>query len=172
MLATTNDPTEDLSAHEALAADPTWTGRVVPTFRPDRYLEPDSPVWPQAIADLGKAADVDTGDHAGLLQALEARRRYFAAHGAVSADHSHLDVRTDPLEPAEAARIHRAALAGEATPAEAATAYRRKPVVGDGPHVLRRRLVMTLHPAVRRGHSGTDDAALGSRHRQRHPIAR
>src|SRR5215213_7917170 len=39
VLATTDDPADDLSAHAALAADPTFTGRVVPTFRPDRYLE-------------------------------------------------------------------------------------------------------------------------------------
>ena len=53
---------------------------------------------------------LDTGDYAGYVRALEERRRYFIAHGAISADHSHADVRTDPLEPAEAARIYRAAL--------------------------------------------------------------
>lgn len=67
VLATTNDPSEDLSAHEALAADPGWNGRVIPTFRPDRYLEPASPGWPQAVADLGKAADLETGDNAGFV---------------------------------------------------------------------------------------------------------
>ncbi len=41
----------------------------------------------------------------GYLQALEQRRRHFLAHGATSADHSHDDVRTDPLEPV-AARPH------------------------------------------------------------------
>jgi glucuronate isomerase len=30
---------DDLSAHAALVDDPTWTGRVIPTFRPDAYLE-------------------------------------------------------------------------------------------------------------------------------------
>ena len=40
VLATTDDPCSDLAAHAALAADPAWTGRVIPTFRPDRYLEP------------------------------------------------------------------------------------------------------------------------------------
>ena len=114
VLATTDDPCDDLAAHAALAADPTWSGRVIPTFRPDRYLEPAQPGWADAVAQLGKAADVDTGDYAGYVRALEARRRYFVAHGAVSADHSHVDVRTDPLEPAEAARIYRGG-AGRAT---------------------------------------------------------
>jgi glucuronate isomerase len=35
VLATTDDPGADLSAHAALAADPAWQGRVIPTFRPD-----------------------------------------------------------------------------------------------------------------------------------------
>jgi glucuronate isomerase len=160
VLATTDDPSDDLSAHAALAADPTWTGRVIPTFRPDRYLEPAGPSWPQAVAELAKAADVDTGDSAGFVQALEARRRYFVDHGAVSADHSHLDVRTDPLEPDEAARIHRAALAGEATAAEA-TAYRRHLLLEMARMSCDDGLVMTLHPAVRRGHSGTTTRRFG-----------
>ena len=49
VLATTDDPCDDLSAHAALAADPTWSGRVIPTFRPDRYLEPAEPGWRDAV---------------------------------------------------------------------------------------------------------------------------
>ena len=67
-------------------------------------------------ASWARPPDVDTGDYAGYVRALEARRRYFIEHGAVSADHSHDDVRTDPLEPSEAARIYRSALAGRREP--------------------------------------------------------
>src|SRR4051812_48908527 len=119
VLATTDDPCDDLSAHAALAADPAWTGRVIPTFRPDRYLEPALPGWAEAVTRLGDVADVDTGDYAGYVRALEERRRFFLAHGATSADHAHEDVGTEPLDPAEAARIYRTALAGDATRAEA-----------------------------------------------------
>src|SRR3954449_8446614 len=73
VLATTDDPCDDLSAHQALAADDTWTGRVIPTFRPDRYLEPAQPGWAEAVAALGAAADVDTGAYEGYVRALEAR---------------------------------------------------------------------------------------------------
>jgi glucuronate isomerase len=40
VLATTDDPCDDLSAHRALADDPLWHGTVIPTFRPDAYLDP------------------------------------------------------------------------------------------------------------------------------------
>jgi glucuronate isomerase len=160
VLATTDDPCDDLSAHAALAADPTFTGRVIPTFRPDRYLEPGQPGWRDAVTRLAEVADLDTGDYAGFVRALEARRRYFVAHGAVSADHSHVDVRTDPLEPAEAAGIFRAALASEATEA-AAVALRRHLLLEMARMSCDDGLVMTLHPGVRRGHHGPTAAAFG-----------
>jgi glucuronate isomerase len=160
VLATTDDPCDDLSAHAALAADETWTGRVIPTFRPDRYLEPAQPGWAEAVARLGEIADVDTGEYVGYVHALEVRRRYFIEHGAVSADHSHEDAHTDPLEPDEAARIYRAALAGEATVAEA-TAFRRH-MLGDMARMsCEDGLVMTLHPGVRRGHHLPTQARFG-----------
>jgi glucuronate isomerase len=151
VLATTDDPCSDLAAHAALAADPTWTGRVIPTFRPDRYLEPSEPAWPEAVAQLADAADVDTADYAGYLGAIEQRRRDFVAHGAVSADHSHADVRTDPLDAADAARIYTAALAGEATHDEA-VAFRRHMLCEMARMSCEDGLVMTLHPGVRRNH--------------------
>jgi glucuronate isomerase len=151
VLATTDDPCSDLAAHAALNADPAWPGRVIPTFRPDRYLEPAQPGWPAAVARLGEAAKADTGDYAGYVRALEERRRHFIAHGATSADHSHADVRTDPLEPAAAARIYRAALAGAATGEEAA-AFRRHMLLEMARMSCDDGLVMTLHPGVRRGH--------------------
>jgi glucuronate isomerase len=151
VLATTDDPCSDLAAHTALANDPAWPGRVIPTFRPDRYLEPGQPGWADAVTALGKAADIDTGDYAGYLASLEQRRRHFVAHGAVSADHSHLDARTDPLDPAEAARIYRAALAGEAEAGES-TAFRRHMLLEMARMSCEDGLVMTLHPGVRRNH--------------------
>jgi len=151
VLATTDDPCDDLAAHAALAADSTWSGRVLPTFRPDRYLEPAEPGWPQAVARLAACADVDTGEYDGYVRALEQRRRYFVAHGAVSADHSHTDVRTDPLPDAQAARIYRAALTGAATAAEA-TALRRHMLGEMARMSCDDGLVMTLHPGVRRNH--------------------
>ena len=42
VLATTDDPCDDLAAHQFLRDDETWHGRVIPTFRPDKYLEPAS----------------------------------------------------------------------------------------------------------------------------------
>ena len=160
VLATTDDPCDDLSAHQRLADDPTWSGRVVPTFRPDAYLEPAHPEWPTLVERLGKVADVETGTYAGWARAMEARRQHFIAHGAVSADHSHEDVRTDPLEPGEAERIYAAALAGHAAVAEA-VALRRHMLLEMARMSADDGLVMTLHPAIRRSHHTPTHEAFG-----------
>ncbi len=159
VLATTDDPCDDLAAHAALDADPTWAGRVIPTFRPDRYLEPARPDWPALMTRLAEVSGVDTGDYPGFVAAMEARRRHFIAHGATSADHSHEDVRTDPLAPAEADRLYRAALAGETA---GAVALRRHMLLEMARMSCEDGLVMTLHPAVRRDHHGPTAARFGA----------
>ncbi len=151
VLATTDDPADGLSAHRALAADPTWSGRVIPAFRPDRHLDPGTGRWPVAVAELAQSADVDTGDYAGYLRALESRRRAFAAAGATTADHGPIDARTDPLSVAEASRIYRAALDGSVTGAEAA-AFRRHMLFESARMACDDGLVMTLHAGVLRNH--------------------
>ncbi|WP_406385643.1 glucuronate isomerase [Streptomyces sp. NBC_01618] len=160
VLATTDDPCDDLLAHKALAADPSWTGRVIPTFRPDRYLEPARQGWREAVARLGEAAGVDTGSYHGYLRALEERRRFFIERGATSADHSHRDIRTDPLDPREADRIYRAALAGETNGAEG-TAFRRHMLLEMARMSCEDGLVMTLHPGVQRDHHTPTAAGFG-----------
>lgn len=151
VLATTDDPCDDLTHHRALRDDPTWTSRVVPTFRPDRYLEPLSPTWLDDVDRLAEVSGIETGDYEGFVAALEDRRRFFVDHGAVSADHSHEDVRTDVLDAADAVRLFDLARKQEATASEA-TALRRH-LLGEMARMsCEDGLVMTLHPAVRRNH--------------------
>ncbi len=151
MLATTDDPCDDLAHHAAIRDDAAVSTRVLPTFRPDRYLEPGRPDWRELVDALGAAADTDTADYKGFIAALEDRRRHFVAHGAVSADHSHADVGTAPLDQADAERIFAAARAGTATPDEA-TALRRHLLLEMARMSVDDGLVMTLHPGVYRNH--------------------
>jgi glucuronate isomerase len=161
VLATTDDPCDDLAAHRRLAEDPTWTARVVPTFRPDRYLEPGLATWNDDVDRLAETSGIETGEYDGWLAAMAARRAHFIAHGAVSADHSHLDVRTDPLETAEAEHLYTLARTGEIGTGEA-TALRRHLLFQMGLMSAEDGLVMTLHPAVRRNHHTPSAQAYGT----------
>lgn len=160
VLATTDDPADDLAAHAALRADPTFPGRVVPTFRPDRYLEVGRPDWARDVLHLGAVAGVDTGCYAGWVIAMEDRRTHFRRHGGVSTDHSHEDVGTEPLDTVQAERIYHAALTGTVAPDEA-TALRRHMLLEMARMATEDGLTMTLHPAVRRGHHGPTAARFG-----------
>ena len=161
VLATTDDPVDDLAAHGALAADPTFTGRVIPTFRPARYLEAARPGWADAVGQLGQAAATDTGTYAGWVAAMEARRAYFKERGAVSTDHSHDDVGSHPLAASEAERIYAAALAGSATGDEA-TALRRHMFLEMARMATEDGLTMTVHPGVRRSHHSPTAERFGA----------
>jgi glucuronate isomerase len=151
VLATTDAPTDDLSAHRFLRDDPTWTGRVIPTFRPDKYLEAYGSTWNADVDRLAAVSGIDTGDYAGFIAAMENRRQYFKDHGAVSADHSHGDARSDALETAEAERLYALGRRGEINETEA-TALRRHLVSEMARMSCDDGLVMTLHPAIRRNH--------------------
>ena len=160
VLATTDDPADDLDVHARLREDPAITTRITPTFRPDRYLEPGRAGWGDAVKRLGAVADIDVGDYAGYVAALEQRRRYFVARGAVSADHGHADAVAAPLERAEAERIYRSALTGHVSEAEA-TAFRRHMIFEMARMSCDDGLVMTLHPGVRRNHHPDTFAKYG-----------
>ena len=150
-LATTDDPADDLAAHRALRG----SLPVAPTFRPDRYLEVGRAGWSTFVKELG-----DVGDYAGFIASLEARRRFFVEQGAVSADHGHADAGTEPLDPRDAARIYRSALAGTVTAGEA-TAFRRHMIFEMARMSCEDGLVMTIHPGIYRDHHPATRESFG-----------
>ena len=117
----------------------TWRGRVVPTFRPDKLPRAGSPTWNADVDRLAEVSGIETGDYAGYLAAMEDRRQYFKDNGAVSADHSHLDARTDPLEVAEAERIYALARKRRDHRRSRRPRYAVICVLRDGPDGVRRR---------------------------------
>ncbi|MHA6513134.1 glucuronate isomerase [Tessaracoccus sp. Z1128] len=160
-MATTDDPCSDLSAHAKLAADPTWTGRVVPTFRPDAYLESARPGWRALTADLARVTDVDIADYASHVEAMRVRRQFFKDNGAVSTDHSHADAGTARLTDARAETLFQQALSGTIAPADA-DALRRHMINDQARLACDDGLVMTLHPGVHRNHDTATQARFGA----------
>lgn len=152
VLATTDDPLDDLAPHEKIAADPTFKGRVLPTFRPDAYVKFHGAGFAEKAQKLIDVAAEGATGYEGYLKAMENRRRYFIERGAVSADHGTLNADTLKLDAAEAARLFERGISGEATVAEAnafeahMTYQFARMSVEDG-------LVMAIHPGVYRNHS-------------------
>jgi glucuronate isomerase len=152
VLATTDDPCADLSAHRRLSEDATFSGNVIPTFRPDAYLDPGrGSEWAGAVARLGVTTGLDTGDYQRFLEALEQRRRYFIDHGATATDYGAPDTASQPLSSEEASALHRQGLArglGE----QEARAYRANMLFEMARMSVDDGLVMQFHPGVLRNH--------------------
>ncbi|MBE7955027.1 glucuronate isomerase [Microbacterium oxydans] len=160
VLATTDDPADDLAAHARLRDDPSFHGHVLPTFRADRYMDPSAAGWTIAIAELSEAAGTDAGNYAGLLEALRRRRAAFRAAGGTATDTGVLDAGSQPLTSADAERIHAAGLRGDAT-TEDANAYRRNMLYRLAEMSSEDGLVMQLHPGVIRNHHRDTLARFG-----------
>lgn len=150
VLATTDDPLDDLSRHGDVAAS-SLRGRVVPTFRPDRYLDPEAIDFVGDVDRLLSATGEDA-TFAGYLSALEARREHFIRNGAVSADHGVERPDTFDLDADEAERLFQAAVAGTAD-ARQRHVFRGHMLLQMARMSVADGLVMTVHAGVTRNHS-------------------
>lgn len=150
-IATTDDPCDDLVHHQAIAASDEWSRAVVPTFRPDKYLEPLKPTWNADVDRLGEVSGIDTTSYKGYIAAMENRRAYFKENGAISTDHSHADASAEKLSAVEAERLYAAARAGSISAVDAVR-LRRDFVFEQARMASEDGLVMTIHPAVARNH--------------------
>ena len=117
--ATSDDPADTLRAHQQLSDDPDFSGRVVPTFSPDRYLDPARRRWRTDADLLAEVTGVGTEDLDGFVEALQERRQLFVSGGALATEHHSSDVTVARLPTQDAARFYRLARSAELLPAEA-----------------------------------------------------
>lgn len=145
-LATTDSALDDLAHHETVAQSG-WSGRVVPTFRPDGVLDPSDPAFLQNLDHLAAITGEDVGDFTGLLAALRARRAFFKLRGATATDHAIEVIHTEWL--ADPDVIYQRLRTGTGTPQDAQAFYGHMLIemaqmsVEDG-------LVMQIHGGSRR----------------------
>jgi glucuronate isomerase len=161
VLATTNSPVDDLSAHEVLRGDPSWDGRVVPTFRSDALTEPSrTSRWGDLLDRLAAVSGTDTSTYRGYIAALESRRAAFKQLGATATDHGHARADAVQLSEWEASRLYDRLRLGPHDPADEALF---------GAHMLMEmarmsaddHLVMQLHPGVWTSHDTPALARFG-----------
>jgi len=153
VLCTTDAATDTLEHHQAIRQSG-WSGRVLPTFRPDGVVNLDTPrgAWESNINKLCEVSNIDILDYRSYIRALEERRAFFKSMGATATDHAALTPATAELTPGEAEAIFQRALKGEseAMDAQRFTAHMLMEMarmsIEDG-------LVMQLHPGSLRNHN-------------------
>jgi len=117
VLATTDPATALLEEHRRIRASG-WSGRVIPTFRPDAVVN-IQPGFAGQIQRLSQASGIDITGYRSYIAALEQRRSFFKEMGATATDHAALTAYTAQLNESEAEAIFQRALRGEAGPDEA-----------------------------------------------------
>ena len=159
VLATTDDPLDTLDAHRALREDTSFDGRVVPTFRPDAYIDPAAADFQDKVGRLlGTTSSPAT--YEGYLAAMAERRAHFIRNGAVSVDVGVIEPTTLDLDASEAERLFQSALTGSATPEEQA-AFRAHALLQLAAMSVEDGLVLTVHCGVLRNHSTASFTQFG-----------
>ena len=159
-LATTEGALDRLEPHRRLRGS-AWSGRVVPTFRPDDVVDPDRPGFHANVAALGELTGVDTTSWSGYLDALRRRRDSFVAAGATASDHGHPSPATADLAPRHAEELFGRIMAGDGRSGDAEL-FRGQLLVEMARMSLDDGLVLQIHAGAWRDHNPALAARFGA----------
>ncbi|WP_436399396.1 glucuronate isomerase [Roseobacter sp. S98] len=151
VLATTDNALDPLDHHRAIA-DSGWSGRVIPTYRPDQITDPDHEGFAAALDDLGDMTGEDTGTWRGYLAAHHSRRACFRAQGATATDHGVPDAVTADLDPDTAAALFDRVRCGRADDRDHAL-FRAQMLTEMARMSAEDGMVMQIHPGSFRNHN-------------------
>ncbi|MGF1452455.1 MAG: glucuronate isomerase [Opitutales bacterium] len=120
VVCTTDDPTDDLSYHQAIANEPGLKTRVYPTFRPDKALKIDDLAHFNGYCEkLEAVSGVEVSNYAGFKKALKQRHDFFHSLGGRLSDHGLETCYADFCSEAKATGIFAKARGGQqVTPEE------------------------------------------------------
>ena len=169
-LATTEGALDRLEPHARLR-DSGWTGRVVPTFRPDDVVDPDRAGFLPHVVELGELTGADTSTWPGYLDALRSRRASFIAAGATASDHGHPSPVTADLSLREAEDLFVRIVTGKARPGDAEV-FRGQMLVEMAAMSLDDGLVLQIHAGAWRDHNPALGRTFRSRQGRRHTRGR
>ena len=150
VLVTTDKASDTLSQHQAIR-ESGWTGRVLPTFRPDALFRIATPAWLDELSALERVHGAPVRDYAAFIEAMRSRRACFKEMGGTATDHAVLEPRTERIADADADRLFRHALSGKATPADQAR-FEAHMLMEMARQSTEDGLVMQLHAGALRDH--------------------
>lgn len=161
LICTTDDPADDLRAHELLAADLTTRLVVLPAFRPDKAMRADKPDFPQYIKRLEGVVGYPINTVEDMSRALRDRIEYFDKHCCRVSDHGMdcafcVETDEDTLND-----IFARAKAGEKITWNEQLAYHTALLLAVGKEYAKRDWVMQLHFGCIRDNSSIMFQKLG-----------
>ncbi len=86
VICTTDDPIDDLKYHKQLKNN--FATKVLPTFRPDKAMNPENEGFLEYIEALADASDINIDTYSSLVEALKNRHNFFHETGCRLSDHA------------------------------------------------------------------------------------
>ena len=145
-IGTTDDPIDTLEWHEKIAADPTMTTVVAPSYRPDKAINIHKAGWKEYLQQLAASVGKkELSTMQDVLDALVERLEFFHAHGCKASDHGldYIPFQNYTTEQADA--VYQKALRGEALTTEEIDGYQTVILVCLGKAYHRMDIAMQLH---------------------------
>ena len=144
-ICTTDDPIDDLKWHKLLAADPTMTAKVLPSYRPDKAVNCDKPGFAEYIGKLSEVVGYPITCPADVKKALLDRIDYFHEAGCLVADHG-MDFAVYGDPDADACdRAFAAGMAGEKPCKADADAYKTMLLIACARAYAEKDMIMQIH---------------------------
>ena len=108
LVCTTDDPTDSLDSHAAIAADSSFKIKVLPTFRPDKGMAVEHTKSFNAWVDrLAEVCDIDIKDLDTYLEAIRKRHDFFHSMGCRLSDHGVETIYAEEFSDSDLAAIFR-----------------------------------------------------------------
>lgn len=110
LIATTDDPADNLEYHEKISKIEGFETKVVPTFRPDFLCNPNKAGYKEYVEKLGATEGTEISTFDDLIWVLNKRMNYFSERNCRIADHGISYVPDCECTPEEAKCIFQKAL--------------------------------------------------------------
>ena len=161
-IGTTDDPIDSLQWHEKIAADPTITTVVGPSYRPDKAVNIHKAGWKEYMQQLARSVGKERlATMQDVLNALVERLEFFKAHGCKASDHGldYVPFVNYTVEQADA--VYQKALRGEALTTQEIEGYQTVILLCLGKAYHRLNIAMQLHYSCLRNNNERIFRAMG-----------
>lgn len=162
MLATTDDPIDDLHWHKQIAEDEGFPVKVLPAWRPDKAVAIEKTDFADYMNKLSAAAGMEIKRFADVKAALKKRMEFFAEMGCCISDHGLEYVMCVDTSDEEVEDIFARKMQGKEISAQEVAKYKMQLLLFLGRQYYEMGWVMQLHYGVKRDNDKKRFERLGA----------
>ena len=150
LVATTDDPADDLRWHKMIAEDESFDVQVLPAWRPDKAMNIEKLDYTEYLKKLAAAAEMEISSFADLKAALSKRMAFFDEMGCKASDHGLEFVMYVPETEENIEKIFAARLSGQKVTREEELKFKTAFMLFMAAEVAKIGWVMQLHYGCKR----------------------